>query len=105
MLLAINATAHTCNENSTFPLSRVHLSLCSWLCSESVLNFAERNQVFTSLLLSFISDFAPYGTTLCFALRKIRKKKTYFAISRWKINRKKGKEILYFARLNITVHV
>ena len=58
-LLAVNATARTYNENSTFPLMRARLSLRSWLCSE-------------------------------------RKKKTYFAISRWKINRKKGKEIFIF---------
>ena len=34
MLLALNANAHTYNENSTFPLMRVRLSLRSWLCSE-----------------------------------------------------------------------
>ena len=90
-----------------------------WLC------FALRNAprsyfLFAlSLLWSFLSENS-YVATLCFVPctscspqadsgtphRLTHKKKTYFAISRWKINRKKGKEILIldFAVFGQAIH-
>ena len=92
-------------------LEAVLLALCT----------ADRVTLLFALLLlwSFLSENS-YVATLCYvpcssctpqadtgtSHRLTHKKKTYFAISRWKINRKKGKEILIldFAVFGQAIH-
>ena len=71
-LLAINATAHTCNKNSTFPLTRARLSLRSWLCSErkkiSLFRDIKRKNVNKRKDNSLLRNF--YSTQKCFSLNQ-----------------------------------